>query len=294
MTPAIVANNEIEFESDEKDIRLVFVVDGSFISKAVPSGISVVFRRFRPASEQHGKQVEMSFPLKDSAALDSGLVEAIGILQAILVALEELAKAGPVEATMATVTIFSDCMRVLDDIGMGMVYKGLDTHHIAMNFVIAKIVKASQRLKTYRGLDVMLEIWWLKGHQQHVEFHVMADLLARSARDLAQPEGWTDVYHPVPCAVSAFDQIEADLARIAATTPVRRPKGPAVSVPVPPTAGRQAPAPVPIVAPVLVVAPAPAPAGPTLSAVLGLPPRPLPAGPRRHRRLGGRQAQSRG
>lgn len=297
MVSTSVGKNSAEFISDTADIRLAFFVDGSFGDKSSNSGVGVVFTRFRPGSWEHGRQIEMAFPLLDSRALDNNVVEAIGILQAILVAIKELEDAGPLETNLATVAIFSDSLEVLNFVNWGVFYKQVedDIHHRAMNLVMARIIAAARRLIICRGMVVLLELWWIKGHENVVYQQKLADLVANEARSLEQQEAWIDDADEVPCRpANAFDHLQAELAALLPTPPVL-PVDPVVPVCLdlpartdtvaafglpayPNLSARLVPvvAPVAVVAPIAVVVP-PAVVSPVLLEHPSLPPRPASA-----------------
>lgn len=55
-----------------------------------------------------------------------------------------------------------------------------DTYSVAKNFVVGEIAATSERLRTCRGLDVALELFWVKGHALKILYHTDADTRAKS------------------------------------------------------------------------------------------------------------------
>jgi len=210
--------------STSRDVCLCLFVDGSFESKAEPSGVSVIFRRFRPGTADHGKLVEMKFHIRDSSGLDNNVVEGIAILQGVEVAICELEEAGDVEATAFKVLILTDSKSNLDFIRKGVLSKERDTHHAATNFVFSEITAATHRLNGCRGKPSSLELHWVKAHTNHVDFHTKADERANDARVLVSAtrcEALVEGVVPVPCPANVFDRLEDELSDVAAITIVR-------------------------------------------------------------------------
>ncbi|KAM7202962.1 hypothetical protein V8F20_004209 [Naviculisporaceae sp. PSN 640] len=201
-----IANIGMNFVSTPSRIQLGFFCDGSFKSKQEPSGVGVVFRRFRPLngadqSPGHGMKV----------------------------AGYELEKIGPASA-LDTDTIdfrfFSDSLGLITEIKSGRVSDEVDTHHVARGRLLFAICRAAERLSTKAislGYRCNLELHWIKAHNGRNAYHTAVDEMAKMARTvsggtIARIEGVGEV----PCPVEPFPAgLLVELDEIAATTEPR-------------------------------------------------------------------------
>ncbi|KAK3492108.1 uncharacterized protein B0T23DRAFT_404240 [Neurospora hispaniola] len=151
--------------STENDFTIAFFTDASVEGKTLdlPGGYSVVFDNFFPGTHHYRERLEMAWLMPNM--ITSTIGEAVGILQALQVAIHHLraiaiSPADIASARRVNLCIFSDAHEVIRLIK----YQNLNVGDIP-------------------GFDVFLELHWVKGHAG-VEENDQADLIARRARPI--------------------------------------------------------------------------------------------------------------
>ncbi|KAK3503281.1 hypothetical protein B0T13DRAFT_493132 [Neurospora crassa] len=209
--------------STENDFTIALFTDASMegVASDAPGGYSVVFDNFFPRTLHYGERLQMAWLMPN--IISSSIGEAVGILQALQVAIHHLraiaiSAADTTSTRRVTLCIFSDAFQVIRVIK----YQYLNTsfHQDLIAKVIELIEHLSHEVGNIPGFDVFLKLHWVKGHAG-VEENDQADLIARRARPVedgrdlfvASGEDLDATALPPAIHLQFLDDIAAEMAR---------------------------------------------------------------------------------